>query len=392
MPKDSPRDWPAVRVTAVLDAGSPLRWLQGLSFHWPQPVLRSLSEGSGPEWGSAVAAGRELRLHRPEGTLPWTNADRTAALDAIAYTSRPLSSRLPFSYQKVPPFLRTVAAASLLKLNRLRLSSQSPFPSWPLDLSLDSLSDISAWCEGSMGTPPFANTAALTHDIDNPEALRYLPHFLALEERMGIRSTIFVVPNAWDLDHGVLRRAFEAGHEIGVHGFNHDNKTPFLQEVRIRERLESCGAFVERYGIRGYRSPSLLRSPLLSRLLAEYFSYDSSVPTAAAAYSSHGNGCATARPFPFHGLLQVPLTLPPDATLRFSGFSPSGALALWTSLSDVIRASGGMASLLTHCEPRHSGASGWFSGYAEFLGRLRAIPGRRFKTLGQVVSDYASAR
>jgi peptidoglycan/xylan/chitin deacetylase (PgdA/CDA1 family) len=51
--------------------------------------------------------------------------------------------------------------------------------------------------------------------------------FLDIEETAGARSTSFVVPCAWPLDHGLLQQLHDRGHEIGVHGYDHANRTPF---------------------------------------------------------------------------------------------------------------------------------------------------------------------
>jgi len=80
--------------------------------------------------------------------------------------------------------------------------------------------------------------------------------------------------------------------------------------------------FVERYTATGYRAPSLLRTRPLLRDLGPRFRYDSSIPTAGGLFPTPNNGCATARPFRIEDILELPITLPRDGTLRFLGFSP----------------------------------------------------------------------
>jgi hypothetical protein len=122
-----------------------------------------------------------------------------------------------------------------------------PVPCWPLDLSADFVAD---WMSTEAVTPRKA-PALLTHDIDSPDGLRKLvDHFLALEESVGARSTSYVVPCTWKLDHGLLREVVARGHEIGVHGYDHSNRTPFLRRDERRRRLGE-GRAVRTVGVSG---------------------------------------------------------------------------------------------------------------------------------------------
>ena len=296
-----------------------------------------------------------------------------------AFTPKPPgSSRLPFSYQRIPSWARTRIGDVIGRLGRRRLTSAGSFPAWPLDLSADILDDPRrAVPESSDGPTP----VLLTHDIDTSEGLRNLvERFLPIEEALGARSANYVVPCSWPLDHERLREVADRGHEIGVHGYDHSNRTPFVSrdecDRRLAEGLDGLG----RYSPCGYRAPSLLRTTLLIDQLAGRYDYDSSVPTSGGLFPVPGNGCATARPFQIvDGLVEIPVSLPRDGSLRFLGYQPTEILTLWKELADGIKRSpGGVVCLLTHCEDRFSGEARMLEVYGRLVECFAADAGFEF--------------
>jgi hypothetical protein len=86
------------------------------------------------------------------------------------------------------------------------------------------------------------------------------------------------VVKGYPLDTGLLDELNADGFEIGMHGDRHDCRLPYLNKSEIVEAFEQCLFFIERYGVRGFRSPFLLRSQELYEVLGDYFQYDSSLP------------------------------------------------------------------------------------------------------------------
>src|SRR6266704_4781908 len=83
--------------------------------------------------------------------------------------------------------------------------------------------------------------------------------------------------------------------KIGTHGYDHSNRTSFVDPAQRRERLTAGKQSVERYAPLGYRAPSLLRTKELLADLASFYSYDSSIPSSGGLFPVPNNGCATAR-------------------------------------------------------------------------------------------------
>jgi peptidoglycan/xylan/chitin deacetylase (PgdA/CDA1 family) len=341
-----------VRITGV--ATRHLEWAVGREVSLPASLLDAIAP---------TARVSELDLARVErpalNGLAGDLRVRAAFTDAL-----PHSAWMPFSYQYVPATVRSFLARQIGKRLRGREDEWSRFPGWPLDLSADFVAD---WMSAGAETPRKA-PALLTHDIDSPGGLRNLvDRFLPLEESVGARSTSFVVPCAWTLDHGLLREVVARGHEIGVHGYDHSNRTPFLRRDERRQRLAEGRAALEEYAPSGYRAPSLVRTAGLLEDLADYFEYDSSIPTSGGPFPAPNNGCATARPFRIGRTLEIPITLRRDGMAQFLGYSPAEISRMWMGDTREIAAARGTVVLLTHCEKRFSGNAPMLGAYREFL-------------------------
>ncbi len=346
-----------------------LAWAEGLRVSLPGRLLAGRVRGD-----DAIRVDEGLRAAALELARDAVAAVRLHA----AWTGHPpLSGRLPFSYQRLPPALRMLYAHALGRIQRWRQARWAAFPGWPLDLSADFLADLL----GGPGAHLRPTPVVLSHDIDSPEGLHNLmKDFLPLEERFGARSTNFVVPRAWPLDHGALGELAARGHEIGQHGYDHANRTAFLAPEALAARLDATGDFVRRHRVSGYRAPSLLRTPALLAALAHRYAYDSSIPTSGGPFPLPNNGCASARPFIVEGILEIPLSLPRDGTLRFLGHGARRIARMWIETADIIARSGGVVVLLTHCERRFSGNPAMLGAYARFLEHVAAHP-ERFRFL-----------
>jgi peptidoglycan/xylan/chitin deacetylase (PgdA/CDA1 family) len=353
-------------------AGLPERvpaWAHGMSFNLPESVVRRLRAGE-----PRAATGQEA------------DALRTRR----AFTERkPVSSRLPVTYQVFPSWFRTAVGSVLGRWQRRAVDRWAAFPGWPVDLSADLLADLA-----ERPPSPFAGRPApvlLTHDLDSPEGLSNLVgSFLREEEAVGARSTSYVVPCAWPVDHGLLDQVVGRGHELGIHGFDHSNSTPYLSPEERRQRLEAPGALVQRYGMIGYRAPSLVRTRELLRDLGPLYRYDSSIPTSGGLFPVPNNGCASARPFRIEGIVEIPVSMPRDGSLRFLGMKPEAIVATWIDCAERIAGSGGVVVLLTHCEERFSGSTPMLDAYRRFLRHVTESPRFEWSTPGRVLEAYLS--
>ena len=328
---------------------------------------------------AVVATNREVVAPRLQGCEV---RDRAAFTD-----DPPASSRLPVSYQLVPGWARALAASAHGRWQRRSMSRWATFPRFPLDLSADVVADLE---RSAPVVRPATTPVLVSHDIDSPEGLRNLvEYFLPIEETAGARSVNFIVPCAWPVDDGLVREVQARGHEIGVHGFDHSNRTPFAEAGERARRLGAAWPFIERYGARGYRAPSLLRTRALLRGLPALYQYDSSIPTSGGLFPVPNNGCATARPFRIEGIAEIPVSMPRDGSLRFLGYSPAEIFAIWRTCASRIAKAGGVVMLLTHCERRFSGTPEMLDAYRRFLAFVRESSGFELRLTSEVAAAIA---
>jgi peptidoglycan/xylan/chitin deacetylase (PgdA/CDA1 family) len=373
-----------VRIVSVADRPR-AAWAEGLRVLLPDAVL----ERTG--WRRAIGSTGDLAVPASGGETI-TVADVEALRDRRAFTDHPpVSSRLPFRYHLVPGWARAAVGSAIGRWNRARVERWGEFPQWPIDLSTDLLDDLRDVSLRAPSGPPPATPVVVTHDIDSPEGLANLVgQFLPIEESVGARSTNYIVPCAWPHDAALMSELVARGHAVGVHGYDHSNRTPFAGAAERARRLDGARSFSERYQASGYRAPSLLRTRALLRDLSTRYRYDSSIPTTGGLFPSPNNGCATARPYLIESIAELPVTMPRDGLLRFLGYAPREILQLWIDCADLIARARGVVVLLTHCERRFSGHPGMLDVYRRFLEHVRGRSDRfAFSSPESIVAGLA---
>jgi peptidoglycan/xylan/chitin deacetylase (PgdA/CDA1 family) len=356
---------PFVRARIVSAGGrDAVGWAEGMWFTLPRPLMEMAG------WLRRLQPSGDLTLSVDDQPIP-LGAARAVREHAAFTDGPPLSGRLPFNYQRVPGWGRAAIASVIGRWHRGRTAKWAAFPGWPLDLTSDLLADLTAPGRTSRGPAP----VVLTHDIDSDEGLENLrTAFLPIEESVGARSVSYIVPCAWPIDHAAVEDVVARGHEVGIHGYDHSNRTAFADTEERRRRLDAARPFADRFHAVGYRAPSLLRTRALLGDLGARYRYDSSIPTSGGLFPVPNNGCATARPFVIEGITEMPLSMPRDGSLRFLGFSAAAIGRLWTECAEAIARSGGSVVLLTHCERRFSGNQEMLATYRRFLEYLAGHP------------------
>jgi len=345
-----------IKRARILDTSAlpGIEWAEGLEFGIPEDLL------SDESFFCKSPDGYKLVGRRPNPSI-----GNDLALLCAFTNQKPASSRMPFSYQKIPIFLRTLIGRAFGLRMRRNKNKWASFPGFPLDLSADLLSDMSG-CHS-----PFSGQVApviLSHDLDTLEGLQNAVHlFLPIEEDVGAVSVNFIVPFGWDIDMTLVEELKGRGHEMGIHGYDHSNLTAYCSGETLHERIKRGKCEFADHTVMGYRAPSLVRTRILLAGLSNFYRYDSSVPTSGGPFPVPNNGCATARPFRIEGIWELPLTMPRDGSLLFLGYSPEKILSIWKKCALEIALSGGLIFLLTHCEKRFSGRSDMLDIYERFL-------------------------
>jgi peptidoglycan-N-acetylglucosamine deacetylase len=152
-------------------------------------------------------------------------------------------------------------------------------PALPATLISVDLDDVACYHAIHGLPPPSAAVAGVGLE-------RWLPRFLELFDRVGVRATFFVIGRdlARDLEGrgagaALLQQAVAAGHELGNHGFSHAYDLVRWSAARQHEDLAACDALLRGQGaeVMGFRAPGYTHdASLLRQVAALGYRYDSS--------------------------------------------------------------------------------------------------------------------
>ena len=163
-----------------------------------------------------------------------------------------------------------------------------------------------------------------------------------MEERLGFRSAWNIVPHKYPVDRGLLEDLKHRGHEIGVHGYNHDGRL-FESRRLFSRRAELINQAIESFGSTGFRAPMVHRN--LQWLQALDIDYDASCFD-VDPFQAMAGGVGGVWPFFAGKFVELPYTLPQDHTLFVSLGETTPRI--WIEKLAYLRKLAGMAMLITH--------------------------------------------
>jgi hypothetical protein len=360
--------------------------------------------------------------HSPEEKIPLISRDRDGRLrwhfdpekvcegilletyyDGLQPT---LELRLPFNYSLIPSWIKGIART--FRMRGIKAKLAIPFPGLDTPFALDWLHELCLLRWGKRVTrypnrafnwPEQARAAVVvTHDVDNNwifENPKWLERFLDIEEENGFQGAWYVVPRnsqsrAANRGIDMLR---SRSCEIGCHGYNHDGKWPLLPEKQSKRRMDEVLRFRDQWGIRGFRSEWLWRTPAFLEMLSKYFQYDTSVPTISGLFTSISlNGCGSFFPFRTHGgLMELPLTLPMDEVRHQMGLSPDVFWREQKILADSIIDRGGLVMISLHPQPHQAANDATLGPFREFLQEINRYS-NLWKTLPWKVAERTAGQ
>jgi len=292
---------------------------------------------------------------------------------------RPLHSKLPFDYTKVPVAIRNVLFNLLVK------SKPDPkWPHWPIEKSVElirylyiksiviklrkRIPYIFFWPKNKQ----FA--VAVTHDCDTKSSFKNIRKIRDIEKKYGIISCWNILSNKYEIDKNMLKWLKKENCEIGLHGYNHDNKLPFLEKDKIIKRIDSASNLIQEFGIKGFRSPSLLRNKKFLELLSNYFLYDSSTcDTDILSPVAVRSGTCTVFPFFINKMVEIPITMPQDYRLIRLNKTENQIFEIWRNKIDFLRQVNGIVVLLTHPDSHIFGNDKYLNVYEKILKYLTSF-------------------
>lgn len=220
-----------------------------------------------------------------------------------------------------------------------------------------------------------------------------LPRILAMLDRQQIPGT-FYIPAVSAMLHPDMIPAIlkEARHEIGVHGWIHEN-LPSIGDAATEERLmtRSIEYLTKAIGKRpvGYRAPSWAFSlHTLGHILKAGFLYDSSMMAMDEPYEIVADGSAT-------GLVELPIEWILDDFPYYSGNasgslpSPEAVFQIYKDEFDMAYDERTMVIITLH--PHVSGHRSRLMQIERLITYMKSKPGVWFGTLEQIANAVKAA-
>jgi len=205
---------------------------------------------------------------------------------------------------------------------------------------------------------------ALTHDIEGPEGWSRVLQIAEMEESFGLRSAWYVVPHLYKIDYGLVDELRQRGHEVGIHGYNHDGRL-FLSRGIFRRRVPHINAAARAFSASGFRAPMVHRN--LNWMQELDFDYDASCFD-IDPFQPMSGGVGGFWPFIVGKLVELPYTLPQDHTLMVTLGQP--ACETWLKKLAVIKRFSGLAMLITH--PDYLNSADRMDQYRQFCEQVAA--------------------
>ena len=315
-------------------------------------LLSSACGGASPE--SALSAqGRQAnapRSDRPDPTTGWSD-------------------------ERIADFWRQVAAGPSLKPK-----------SWPNGATVA----VALSFDFQMGTIYDPSPTASTNTNSQYDGRTGLPRLLKILDTQGVPASFFVTGVTAHLYPDVIKRIMASGrHEVGVHGWIHENNVGLAAEEE-RRLLTKAVAALERVTGRkpvGYRSPSWAFSDATLTILREQqFLYDSGMMADDDPYEILLAGQPT-------GLLEIPVEWMRDDAMyypRQNPHSPDSVFEVWRAEFDKAYEEHGLFQVTMH--PRISGHRSRAAMLDKFIAYMKARPGVWFATHEQVARHVKSAK
>ncbi|MBW1741665.1 MAG: polysaccharide deacetylase family protein [Deltaproteobacteria bacterium] len=132
--------------------------------------------------------------------------------------------------------------------------------------------------------------AVFTVDVEKPypDGEKGVYDYLEIFEKHGIKATFFMSGDVAEDDPKIVEAILQKGHEISSHGWRHPGidlpmgRGLFLDQLshtELRRHVKSSKEILQDIGTEplGFRAPSFRMNEKVLKVVAEYFTYDSSL-------------------------------------------------------------------------------------------------------------------
>lgn len=291
-----------------------------------------------------------------------------------------LNSAVANAYYSLRPLLPVKIRKRFQKL-WLNDWDKIPFPSWPVDFSVDNLLRnilaLTLKVQG-METIPFiwfwpdgaSSCAIMTHDVESTKGRDHCSVLMDLDDSYGIKSSFQVVPEyRYKVTPDYLGSIRRRGFEVNVQDLNHDGNL-YKDKAEFTRRAQKINKYGREWGVRGFRAGVLYRNQMWFDQLD--FDYDMSVPNVAHLDPQRG-GCCTVMPYFIGSILELPVTTTQDYSLFH--ILNDYSIDLWKRQAELILGKHGLMSFIVH--PDYIIADRARRVYEDLLGYLAGLRDER---------------
>jgi glycosyltransferase involved in cell wall biosynthesis len=286
-----------------------------------------------------IAEGLLNEVYSNQMEPEYTRLGSHSAVRRIYYWGRPLLS---------------LRLRSVLQRIKLHGKLKSPFPSWPVDRSVDKLFEklMIATIRANGGHPvpfiwfwPEGKRAAfvLTHDVEDSAGKAFCSSLMDIDDEYGFKASFQIVPEErYTVEPEFLQQFRDRQFDICVHDLNHDGYL-YREYAEFKRRAKLINNYCKAFGAKGFRSGVLYRN---LRWYGEFdFAYDMSVPN-VGHLDPQGGGCCTVMPYYVGDVLEIPVTLTQDYSLFHILHQYS--IDLWKQQIRTIADGHGLISAIIH--------------------------------------------
>jgi hypothetical protein len=373
-----PREFADFRPAAGLLDGNPSRPFGAHA----DPAKAVKSGVHGEEHHGRLNVGTLRQLQVAESTR-FLSFDPTAVADHLRYERYAGRAEEPSwkrALRELYYWLRPALPVAVRRhLQRLWLKGwdKKPFPSWPVDMTVDRMFErlmAASLRAGSSARIPFvwfwpegkSSCAIMTHDVETAVGLEFAGALMDMNDAFSIKSSFQIVPEQrYIASDAVLSAIRSRGFEINVHDLKHDGRL-FEDHGQFLQSAAKINQHARRLGSTGFRSAVLYRN--LDWYSEFSFSYDMSVPNVAHLDPQPG-GCCTVMPYFIGNILELPVTTTQDYSL----FKILGtySLDLWRQQIRQVMQQHGLISFIVH--PDYLDSHEARSTYLALLGHLAEL-------------------
>lgn len=250
---------------------------------------------------------------------------------------------------------------------------------------------------------PETTPVCITHDIDTKYCMeKGIFDLIEIEEKHGIPSTVFLVPES--NDYAIDERIFSFKQiEIGCHGLKHDGSFDLISPDERETRIKKSKKMLDRYSnIASFRAPWLLRTADMYAFLhsAGYTVSSSFMDIETQMWFG---GCRWNYPtqplipvqegWQISPIVELPITAPMDWSV-FVGrkLAPEKVLGIFTRKYEFVKNIGGLSVFLFHPAKYDTGNSENLKIYDRFIERLASDEEINTKTLSSVAEELKSKK